>query len=517
MLRIWTVIACLTAATLSLQGAPEITPKKVVTYRDFGAKGDGKTDDFNAIVAAHAYANEHQLPVRAEDRATYYIGGAAQTANIQTDTDFGKAKFIIDDTAVKNRNSPVFSITSKLKSFTPQGLATLKKDQRKIDIKLPGPCVIMAQDADTRRYIRYGLNQNSGAPQTDVFIVDRDGNVDMKAPIIWDFDKITKLVAYPIDEQTLKVTGGRFTTVANQEKGRHKYYHRGIAIRRSNTVIDGLEHRITGEGEESWPYSGFINITDCANVTVKNTVLTGHKCYKTVSAQGPPVTTGTYDIGASRALNVSFINCSQTNSITDPTYWGIMGTNYCKNLLLDNCKFSRFDAHMGVANATIRNSTLGHMGINAIGSGTLLLENTTTHGHNLINLRSDYGSTWQGKFIIRNCVFIPANGRKVTPAIIGGANSGQHNFGYVCYMPEVIEIDGLVIKDRNHPDQYAGPAILAGFNAKNDGRTYQEKFPYVKTREVIVRNLKTESGKKYRLSENPDMFRDVKVKDSGRK
>ena len=58
-----------------------------------------------------------------------------------------------------------------------------------------------------------------------------------------------------------------------------------------------------------------------------------------------------------RVLNVSFVNCTQTNDINDRTYWGVMASNYSKNLLYDNCVWSRFDAHMGVANATIRNST----------------------------------------------------------------------------------------------------------------------------------------------------------------
>ena len=47
--------------------------KKYVTYEEFGAKGDGVTDDFFAIKAAHEYANENHMPVRAKDDATYYI------------------------------------------------------------------------------------------------------------------------------------------------------------------------------------------------------------------------------------------------------------------------------------------------------------------------------------------------------------------------------------------------------------------------------------------------------------
>ena len=81
-----------------------------------------------------------------------------------------------------------------------------------------------------------------------------------------------------------------------------------------------------------------------------------------------------------------------------------------------HCVLSRFDAHMGVANATIRNSTLGHQGINAIGTGTFTVEHSTIDGGNLISLRGDYGSTWQGEFVIRDCVFVPAGVRAVTPS-----------------------------------------------------------------------------------------------------
>jgi len=196
---------------------------------------------------------------------------------------------------------------------------------------------------------------------------------------------------------TLSITGGRFTTIANQVESKYTYYSRNIAIRRSRVVVDGLEHLITGEGEQGAPYGGFINIADCSYVTVKNSVLTGHKTYRTIGSAGKPVSMGSYDLLVNRALNVSFINCRQTNDIDDRTYWGILGSNYCKNLLYDSCAFSRFDAHKGVANATIRNSTLGHMGINAIGSGILTVENSTIRGRSIVNLRSDYGCTrrWQ--------------------------------------------------------------------------------------------------------------------------
>ena len=480
-------------------------------YSDFGAKGDGATDDINPIAAAHQIANEHALKVKADEDANYYIGGSARTAIVQTDTDFGTADFVIDDTDVQDNKASVFMVSSSLQPFELEGISSLKRNQEKIHVSLPGPCLVTVTNSNVKHYIRYGLNQNNGSDQTDIFVVDKNGNVDMDSPIIWDFAQITEITALPIDKETLTITGGRFTTIANKEESKYNYYSRNIAIRRSNVLIDGLEHRVIGEGDHGAPYGGFINTRDCAYVTVQNTIFTGHKTYRTIGAAGKPVSMGTYDISLGRSLNVSFVNCSQTNDINDRTYWGLMGSNYCKNLVLDNCTFSRFDAHKGVANATVRNSTLGHMGINAIGSGVFTVENSTILGSRLINLRSDYGSTWQGEFIIRDCVFVPANGRPVTASLINGSYSGQHDFGYTCYMPERITIENLHIDDSNHPEDYKGPAIFANFNPKMTDDSYVEKYPYVKTKKVVLKNVTTASGKELRLSNNLFMFKDVKV------
>jgi hypothetical protein len=483
----------------------------LVHYSDLGASGDGRTDDIDAIAATHGVANQHGLSVKADEGATYYIGGKNRTAFIQTDTDFGTAAFVINDTSIQDRTAHIFEVNSTLQPYKIEGISFLKRNQKKIDVSLPGSSIITVTNANVKRYIRFGPNQNSGSAQTDIFIADKDGNVDMDAPIIWDFDQITDITALPIDETMLTITGGHFTTVANSAESKYTYYSRGIAIRRSNVLVNGLEHRVTGEGDHGAPYGGFINISNCSHVTVRNSILTGHKTYETIGSAGVKVSMGTYDISVNRALNVSFVNCSQTNDINDNRYWGIMGSNYSKNLVYDSCNFSRFDAHMGVANATIRNSTLGHQGINAIGGGIFTVENSIIRGRNLINLRSDYGSTWQGELIIRNCTFVPSGGKPVIASLIGGSNSGKHDFGYTCYMPELITIDGLHIDDSAHPVEYNGPAIFANFNPDMTDHSYLEKFPYVRTREVALSNVIIASGKTLRLSDNAFMFKDVKV------
>ena len=91
--------------------------KKTVNYEDFGAIGDGKTDEFDAISKAHAYANENGLDVVTDGTKTYYIGdtGIGEKENkpaikIKTNVDWNTSKFIIDDSSI---TSSMFSRVSK--------------------------------------------------------------------------------------------------------------------------------------------------------------------------------------------------------------------------------------------------------------------------------------------------------------------------------------------------------------------------------------------------------------------
>ena len=452
-----------------------------VTYEAFGAVGDGKTDDFDAIVKTHEYANANGLSVFAGETATYYIGGGNKTAYIKTDTDWSTAKFIIDDTDVENRSAWIFNISpsQSSKNITDKVASSLKIDATNIGTTLDEKSLVVLTDSNVKRYIRKGLNQNSGSNQTDVILVDENGNISADTPLIWDFDAITNAVAYPVDAETLTVRGGFFTTVANNAPSEYTYYSRGIQVRRSNTVIDGIYHNVINEGKTGAPYSAFVSLSTCADVTVKNGTFTGHKKYATIGSAGSSVQMGTYDLGAATSVNAQFVNCKQTNDITDSDYWGIAGTNYCKNLVYDGCALSRFDAHQGVLNATVKNSVLGHHGIKLIGSGTALIENTTVLAASFIDLREDYGSTWNGDLIIRNCKFYPT---EVSLKIINAVNSEDHDFGYTCYLPQRIEIDGFYV-------HRIGTSYLFNMvNSKHLYEGYNAEYPVVPPQEIIVKN-----------------------------
>jgi len=490
-------------------GSATVDVPEYLTYKQLGAIGNGIADDFDAIIATHALANEWRIPVRADAGATYYIGGADKTAQIQTDTDWGNAQFIIDDRNVENRSSNVFNVSSKYAAVNITSVRSLRKNQEKINISLSHNSIIRVVDNATLRFIRLGANENSGSPQTDVLVVDKNGNVDMTAPIIWDFDNISVMRAFPIDDETLTIKGGRFTTIANQDAAEYNYYSRGISIFRSNVVVDGMHHIVTGELEHGAPYAGFFWIGNSAEVTIQNCMLSGRKRYYTTGNDGSTVRMGSYDVNIDATVNVTFRNCKQVNDINDEGFSGIFTSNYSKNLTFDNVEFSIFDAHLGVRNATIKNSVLNR--INLIGYGLSLVENTKVTGEYFIILRDDYGSTWEGELIIRNCEFIPLNGAQSDVLLIYAINTGQHNFGYTCYMPQKITIDGLVIDDRNPVNGYQGPRIFHNVNPEHTYNGYMEQYPYIITEELVIENLSVMSGKPYMISSNPFIFRNVKI------
>lgn len=505
---------CYLAAVLA---ALSCGSRDYVTYEDYGAKGDGRHDDLPAIVAAHDAANAKGLPVKAKDGATYYIVAGNNTAHIRTDTDWGKAKFIIDDAAIpldtalypRCFRDPVFRVESAMEPYEVEGLeGGLRKGQKSLGRSLPCRSLIRVENDTHRVYIRKGENQNNGVPQQEMLVADADGNIEESSAIIWDYDRITKATAWPIDSTRLTISGGVFTTIANQAVPEYWYYVRGIVINRSNVLVEGITHYVEGEPEDHGaPYYAFIWPIEAADVTVKDCLLTPHKIYWTIGSAGIPARMGSYDLGANSCVNIRWENIQQTIDIDNLAYWGLFTSNHCKNLSMERCRISRFDAHMGVENVTLKDCVFGHMGLRCVGFGKLYMENCEVHYNSFILLREDYGSSWDGDIYIKDCVHRPYFG---TPAItlIDGANTGDHDFGYTCTLPRSIEFHNMLIDDIWC--EATDPALLFGTFSRNAHASHLQPYPAKGT--IVMDNVRTSSTKKIGLSLNPDLFSGYSVK-----
>ena len=330
-----------------------MSDKKYVTYEEFGAVGDGVTEDYAAIVKAHDYANEKGLPVKARNGAQYYIcdprvDGENRTATIKTDVEWGDAKFIIDDSRIKVdgenaawRGHTVFRVESDyekiriedeeiLRRVTDAGLG---RKSTKVAITLDYPAMIIPCDSKHKVFRRLNYGGWQGSSKHEIIVIDKEGNISEETPLMFEYDKLDYIDVIRLDIDPVTITGGEFTTIANRDNIlRWKddgtsyriggYFSRGIIVKRSYTTVKGTKHYIKGELPMSeqvnengdiiaicCPYGGFFQGNDANHVTFEDCVMSGRRAYNYVTGGA----CGTYGLAGSNVNKIVFKNCKQSN------------------------------------------------------------------------------------------------------------------------------------------------------------------------------------------------------------
>ena len=465
-----------------------------IYYAQYGAVGDGVTDDFFAIKACHDYANEWGHTANADGpNKTYYIGNylgdkdPTTSIIVQTDTNWHGCTFIFDDSVVKPGspcyNSYIFHMAPSKSSYAYSGsslpVTTLTKGTPNLGEWQPGiECILYIESSLERHYIRYGSNNNNGSSQQEILYVHADGTIDESTPLQWDYEKVTRMEIFPVDTKPITVTGGdgdqRATIITkfNSAPSLYTYYQRNLKITRSFVTLQNIDHIVEGEEETGAPYSGFTSVSYATNVTIQNMLI--HRLKSYYLQTDPTNNMGSYEIGAGHSNNVLWKNIVQDvffDADGGVSYKGVMGTNYCKNLTFDGNFLCSFDAHCGVYNGTIKNTTIEH--INFIGDGLITIENCTVYadgGSTVINLRSDYGSWWKGDAIFKN-VEVKYEMRKNKTISLFSSAYTNHDFGYTTYLPANITLDNLK---------------LLGFTVTVDGGVRKEQIVETNTKELYL-------------------------------
>jgi len=476
----------------------------VVTYEEFGAKGNGTTDDFLAIKAAHDYANiSGQLVKAGGSSRRYYISdtrasGRLEYITIKTDVDWNNCTIIIDDTDVSHMNdsrysSHVFVFESDYKKLqATSSQLKIARDQlesegigphtTKLDLGLGYPAMLIIYNEEHRVYVRYGGNANDGEHQHELVLVDENGNIDPTTNLLLDYEKITKIEIIRTDVKPITVKNvtfekwaSRVDAILDDGTERGTYILRGLKINRSNMVMDNITHKVLNEytteewrnGYGSQPYRGFFTVNEANNVVIQNSIITAYHYYGIH---------GTYGMSVGESNNVTFKNCTQSNyykedGVTLSTanvdingrgldeYWGVGGSSFSKNMTFDHSTLTRFDAHAGLYNGKITNgSKVARVYI--IGGGTMIVEDSeiTCEG-TLVLLRQDYGSTWKGEVIVRNCT-VTKGDPKATNVNLLSATWANHDFGYKTYFPN-LTIDNVTF-DGFQKIQYCAKISVSG-------------------------------------------------------
>lgn len=506
-----------------------------VTYEQFGAVGDGKTDDFEAIYKTHEFANVSGQKVLGSPGATYYIFNSLfaksdtasvsrNSAQIQTNVDWQGANFIIDDRWLSARSGEtynnmcggyIFIISPNtehkiqkiedretLDRITAEGV---NRDTERINIELDGwdgELFIVVYNKNHKVFRRYPYDVYTGGDMRDIIVLDKDGYVSDETPITFDYTNIDYIEVYRLDKSTaITVENGNFTTRVCQyntviEDPETKKLTtngasgitRGIKVSRSYSTIRNIKHYVTDEKllsdqvDENGKviycapvYNGFYSASNATDMLFEGCILSGRRCYK--RPQGG--TAGTYDISVNTANNVYFKDCHQHNfwvTVDPDTYemlpatkdtpgaissmtpytvngtslqmhWGISASNYSKNFYFVDSTLSRYDAHCGVYNGGIINTTVNYVEI--IGNGTFIMDRMTYYssGSNaVIPTRADYGWTWEGEILLTDVKAYVYTDRPDRPVRLLYHGYENWYFGYTCHFPS-ISVDNLDFYD----------------------------------------------------------------------
>ncbi len=524
----------LASGDVSFSGTVAEKDVSFVTYEDFNAKGDGKANDYQAFYDTHVFANECGQTVKANPSKTYLLSDpTVKTANgelptaipIKTNVEWDGADIIIDDSDIDIRNPAtkgfkgiwVFSVQPDVPmvewkasdsrySDVINGLGKVgySYETEKIDLGLGYPAMLIVYNENHQVYRRTGSDRydGSGPAQHEVIVIDKNGNIDKSTPFMFDYDELTKIQIYRIDNEPIKISGGTVTTVAPQYDNRYYtdgtdpetgaaikiehdmgYFARGLVISRSFTTVEDVDHYVKNEVTiedyfknhiQGAVYNGFFNASNATDILIKDCVMTGRRCYNTH---------GTYEFSANCVNKIVLEGCYQHNfwvdeegkpsddytgrtSMDSVSYeglvaedgkttvqycWGIGGTNFCKNMHYIDSRISRFDAHCGLYDGSIVNCEISFFEI--IGKGTFILKDTDFYSNGsgeLVYLRGDYGCTWEGDFIIENVHCYVDPGKQFSIFRHGLTN---WYYGYKCHIPAV-EIKDVYIHNNETLELY---------------------------------------------------------------
>jgi hypothetical protein len=269
-------------------------PVNVVYYAQFGAKGDGITNDAEAIYNAHVFANQCGQKVMGDGPdATYYIHELPASIPVTTNVDWNGSTFYVDDTGseiYKQRGNALFFLTSTAKTTTynkqqiaemfpgveiEQGATELPWLADYIDV-----VSYVTIKNDHKDYIRHGANTSAGYVRQDILVVNPDGTL-AEDEVIWDFKEsdqfihnwagtkfkkdsdghptwfgakivhtqaLTSIQIVEANDEPITVENGIFNrkvcTVVPETNYENVYtaYARGITIRRCNSTVKNVRH-----------------------------------------------------------------------------------------------------------------------------------------------------------------------------------------------------------------------------------------------------------------------------------
>lgn len=353
----------------SLNETVEQLKKTVVNVSDFGAVGDGITDDRNAIENAFSVANVTGATVHFEKK-TYLVSKGS--IDVKTSVDFNGATIKVTDTTDTEllfvmASDESYSLTINNAELTNSGTTNSALKGKSFDIHSP---LLIGK--------RNGHDENIYHRQC--LICDEQGNFSNTPyyPVVITGD-YTVTNVQPVNTPVIEFKNVTFNNASGK-------YCKFLSCSRNNVIVDG----VSIVGKTNNVANGVLVFAGCCYCTIKNVNAIDQSNSATAS----------YVLSMYSTSNFIVENFNTTANSSGE--WGAIGSGYISNTSLRNCSTGRFDSHFELmGNNSIENCTL-RTGVNfGVGWGTINVVNSYIDG---VHFRHDTGGFFSGLIKIDNCV-----------------------------------------------------------------------------------------------------------------
>ena len=356
-----------------------------VSVRQFGAVGDGETDDTDAIRATLEVANTTGAVVEFEAGKTYLLK-TAESIPVKTSINFNGCTIKLHPDCNTDFLFDVEGINE-----TPVDLAHAAFTRDRVNVS-----TLWGKSFTMYSPIHMGYCGNDTTLNPDYYnqtmIVDDYGEFvggGIDAEIVEGTYAIRCIQSLYVTPLSIENVHFDLTGVNPGQKV--------IICTRNNVTFDSISFsgKFTGTGYKN----ELIQCSNCVNIEFARIRCT-HPLLATMSGY----VFGLYDLNS-----VYIHDCTVGGGNSS---WGAIGGSSYSNLIVERTIINRVDCHrLYHGNNAIRDCHITELAISG-GYGTFLIENTTLSRPDkyAFELRSDYNYFFDGEIVFRNCVFTAPKG-----------------------------------------------------------------------------------------------------------
>lgn len=354
--------------------------KVYITPDDYGAVGDGVTNDTVALKNMFDAANTSGKPVIFPEKKRYVVDDSEEI-NIMVDTDFNFCEFIIN----QESNGSIFTIvdpdTAQF-TITASNLTRRSVNDNRLYKKsftIQSPVLLGTTEGGAPCYYKgcFVTDQNGNFTNTEFVCTIQAGTYNI-------------VNCQDADKPFITVKNG----VVNYNQPNNTVSPTFISVLRNNVTLEGFtikgKYNNTNFGDEVF------NCNNTSNVTFKN-----------IAGNNPNGPGSGYLVACYTSTNV-VVDSVVTQGLYG-TSWFDFGSDEIANLVMKNCNMNRFDCHYFYqGNITVKNCVL-QLASWSIGNGTMTFEDCTfinTDGtrDRAFGKRNNLFGAENGTVTIKNCV-----------------------------------------------------------------------------------------------------------------